>query len=155
MKVNLTGEAPLRSETINLGEAGEFHVHVKPPTYEELIADSSKVTNYIEDRVKTCIVGWTGLVEEVAIEGEEPKEQEIPFTWENFKKLCSQFPAFYRRCTQIANECYSGASSKNVMNASGIFSADAVLKQLGLQPGLPSGVSGGSPSQQASPLKPS
>lgn len=160
MKINLTGEPALRSEAINLGDAGEFHVTVKAPSYEELIEDSGRFTNYVDSRLKTCIVGWTGLMEEVQIEptteNEEPKtiEREIPFTWDNFKKLCAQFPSFYRRCTQVANECYSGgAAAKNARPASGTFSADAVIAQMQARLGSTSAGLGGSPSQPDSPQK--
>lgn len=155
MKINLNAGGEVRSEPVSLGDAGEFHVTVKAPTYEELIADSNRFTGYIEDRIKTTIIGWAGLTQDVEKDG-ATVEEEIPFTWENVKKVCQLYPAAYRRIVAIANACYSGGdTAKNSASASGIFSADAVIKQLTRQPGLASVVSGGSPGLPDSPQNPS
>lgn len=156
MKIVLTGEAAVRSETISLGDSGEFHVTVKQPTFEELLRDTGKATDYVEDRLKACIVGWVGLMEEVTAEDGTVTEREIPFNWENFKKLCSQFPQVYTACVRIARDCYNGGTSaKNVKTAPASFSADAVLAQLQGRHGSTLNGLGISADQPASPPNPS
>ena len=141
MKINLAAaENQVRSETVNLGEAGEFFVTVKNPTYGELIRDMGTIKNYHEERMRTVIVGWSGLMEDATNEAGEPIEREIPFTWENFQKVCSLYPAAFRRCVMIANDAFTGGeASKNVKAAFTGFSADAVLQQLGAKSGSPYG----------------
>lgn len=141
MKINLAAaENQVRSETVNLGEAGEFFVTVKNPTYGELIRDMGTIKNYHEERMRTVIVGWSGLMEDATNEAGEPIEREIPFTWENFIKVCSLYPAAFRRCVLIANDAYTGGETpKNARPASTAFSADAVLQQLAAKSGLPVG----------------
>jgi len=140
MKLNLAVENQVRSETVSLGDAGEFFVTVKTPTYGELIRDMGTIKNYHEERMRTVIVGWSGLTEDYTNEAGETSEREIPFTWENFQKVCSQFPQAFRRCVLIANNAFTGEESqKNGKAASTGFSADAVLQQLAAKSGLPVG----------------
>ena len=144
MKVDLNSATPLRSEPVQLPE-GEFHVHVKSPTYAELIKDMGKFEDFIELRMRATIVGWTGLVQEVPPVGPDAPatEEEIPFTWENVVKLCEKYPAALHQLARIANRTYAGvageAASKNVRPASALFSADAVIRQMGLSSGSTSG----------------
>lgn len=139
MKLNLSAaENQVRSETVSLGDAGEFFVTVKTPTYGELIHDMGTIKNYHEERMRTVIVGWSGLTEDTTNEAGEPIEREIPFTWENFQKVCSLYPAAFRRCVMIANDAFTGGeASKNAKAAFTGFSADAVLQQLGAKSGSP------------------
>lgn len=140
MKINLNAEIPLRSEPVTLGDEGEFHIHVKSPTYADLIRDLTMFESFMEPRMRATIVGWTGLMQDTQQLDGTTVEEEIPFTWENLQRLCEKYPATLQQMARIASKTFKGVAgetaTKNGRPASALFSADAVIRQMGLSSGV-------------------
>lgn len=139
MKITLGKGRGIVSKPVQLGAGEEIHLHVRAPSYAELIEDMGKFENFIEPRIKCVVVGWAGLVQDVTAEDGTVTEQEIPYSYENLQALCELYPVALKQIAKIVHQAYNGGEpAKNASPASALFSADAVMQQLGLPNGSPS-----------------
>lgn len=95
---------------VDLGADGSFTVHVRRPSWGQLVADMERATGFIGDRIKAAIVGWEGLTED-APPDDPHRERELPFSEENLERLCVQFPMAFSRLSILANEAFRGLSA--------------------------------------------
>lgn len=93
--------------TVDMGEKGSFEVELRRPRWGELAQDSERFAGYVEERMKTAVVGWRGV---------EQDGQPVPFSWESFAKFCEACPIVLQVVSMLVSQLYNGITEDTAKN---------------------------------------
>lgn len=106
---NLNGQAEQTVwRPIDLGEHGGFEVELRRPRFGELTADGERFSGYVEERIKTALVGWRGV---------EDDGEPVAFSWDNFTAFCVACPAIFQHVARHVAGLYAGMSEDAEKNS--------------------------------------
>lgn len=116
---SVDGKQPVRWVPIQLPE-GEFEIGIRPPTFEELCADSDGVRPNYSSRIERFVTDWRGI-SCPATDMTDPQNPvqtttPIPFSVGDLKRLCTQYPAVFTQVMNAVNRVYRGLDEGQAKN---------------------------------------
>lgn len=103
-------------QRIDVPSVGDFEVHIRRPTFEDLVADSDRYSGVARHRLEKHVIGWRGLKQKIkrtdlpAGTPEEDcwQEQDLPFSFSHLQQLCTAYPVVYMQIAGTVNRTYRG-----------------------------------------------
>lgn len=105
----------VRWATIQIPE-GDFEIGIRPPTFEEMIADHEQIRTSLLNRMERHIVDWRGLNQKI-VDTTDPanhveKSEPLPFSFGDLRRICGQRRSVFSQVLAAVNRVYCGLAGR-------------------------------------------